>query len=61
MIYAGTAAGSKRAHSKKFLPKKLYLVTTHAEDTPKIILSIPTPIIRTIVLETYLGNTVENR
>ena len=50
MIYAGTAAGHNSAHSKKFLPIKLYLVTTHAEETPKIILRIPTPIMSTIVL-----------
>ena len=60
-MYAGTAAGNNKAHSKKFFPKKLYLVTTHAEETPKIILSNPTPIINTIVLYTYLGSTVEKR
>ena len=46
---------------KKSFPKKLYLVTTHAEETPNIILSNPTPIINTIVLYTYLGSTVEKR
>ena len=61
MIYAGTAAGNKSAHSKIFLPKKLYLVTTHALDIPKNKDKIPTPNIRTNVLYTYLGKTVENK
>jgi len=46
---------------QKLLPKKLYLVTTHAVDTPNIELSIPTPIIKITVFEIYLGNTVENK
>ena len=58
---AGTAAGNNKAHSKKFLPKKSYLVTTHAVDTPNIELKIPTPTINIIVFEIYLGNTVENK
>ena len=49
-MYAGTAAGSRRAHSKKNFPKKLYRVTTQAVDIPNNKLIKPTPIIRTIVL-----------
>ena len=58
---AGTAAGNNKAHSKKFFPKKLYLVTTHAVEIPNKELSKPTPIINIIVFEIYLGNTVENK
>ena len=60
-MYAGTAAGNSKAHSNIFFPKKLYLVTTHALDIPKIKDKIPTPNISTNVLQTYLGNTVENK
>ena len=61
MIYAGTAAGKRRAHWKKFFPKKLYLVTTQAVETPNSVLNNPTPNIRIIVLEMYIGKTVENK
>ena len=60
-MYAGTAAGNRSAHSNIFFPKKLYLVTTHALEMPKNNDNIPTPSIRTNVLYTYRGNTVENR
>ena len=46
---------------KKFFPKKLYLVTTQAVETPNSVLNNPTPNIRIIVLEMYLGKTVENK
>ena len=49
-MYAGTAAGNKSAHSNKNLKGKLYLVTTHADDMPKIKLNIPTPAININVL-----------
>ena len=49
-MYAGTAAGNNNAHSKIFFPKKLYLVTTHAEDIPNIKVNTPTPNINTKVL-----------
>ena len=46
---------------KNFLPKKLYLGTTQAVETPNSVLNNPTPNIRSIVLEMYLGKTVENK
>ena len=61
MIYAGTAAGNKRAHSKIALPGNSYLDTSHAVDIPKSKLKLPTPSINNKVLRRYLGNTVEKR
>jgi hypothetical protein len=60
-MYAGTAAGSKRAHSKIIFPGKLYLVTTQAVDTPNIKLREPTPSIKINVLLIYRERTVENK
>tara|TARA_B100001964_G_scaffold12909_1_gene13494 strand:- start:989 stop:1174 length:186 start_codon:yes stop_codon:yes gene_type:complete len=61
MIYAGTAAGRSKAHSKIDFKGKLYRVTVHAVDIPKIKLRLPTPSIRIRVLFMYRGSTVEKR
>jgi hypothetical protein len=61
MIYAGTAAGRSRAHSKIDFKGKSYRVTVHAVDMPNIKLRVPTPNIRARVLCIYRGRTVEKR
>jgi|TARA_B100001079_G_scaffold129275_1_gene110920 hypothetical protein len=61
MMYAGTAAGRSRAHSKIDFKGKSYRVTVHAVDMPKIRLRVPTPSMRARVLFMYLGRTVENK
>tara|TARA_B100000949_G_C14020400_1_gene341039 strand:+ start:47 stop:229 length:183 start_codon:yes stop_codon:yes gene_type:complete len=60
-MYAGIAAGNNNAHSRNDLNGKLYRVTIHAVETPKIKLKEPTPTINIKVLIVYLGNTVEKR
>tara|TARA_B100000767_G_scaffold209037_1_gene195980 strand:- start:169 stop:432 length:264 start_codon:yes stop_codon:yes gene_type:complete len=60
-MYAGIAAGKRRAHSKKSLKKNLYLVIIQAQETPIKSDNAPTPIIKRKVLEKYSINLVLKR
>ena len=60
-MYAGIAAGKRRAHSKKSLKKNLYLVITQAQEMPIRSDNPPTPIIKRKVFEKYNINLVLKR
>ena len=60
-MYAGIAAGKRRAHSKKPLKKKSYLFITQAQEIPIKSDTPPTPIIKIKVLEKYKINLVLKR
>ena len=60
-MYAGIAAGKRRAHSKKLHKKNLYFVITQAHEMPISNDNPPTPDIKRKVFEKYSNNLVLKR